>query len=276
MSGFHPRHLCENAIGIGIPTYLMKEFYRIFREGGMKYLCHKSKGFRSMCWACMLMLLFCCVTFLHPQDLAAQGTQVERNKVSIRWAFGVLKGSENDQELTSVPRNAVLKTGDRFKMMVQLEDNCFVYVLHHDTHDEVALLFPYDVEQFGINAHTGKRYYIPEGDEWFALDEHTGKETVTLIVSPARLAGLEKLLVDYLSSEEWQKADLKRQILDEISVLRRQNRELAAPAERPVTIGGTIRGYGSSMSGGCPDVASIAEAIQSDGPVVRVFTIDHQ
>lgn len=242
----------------------------------MKYLCHETEGFRLMSGAWMIMLLFCCVTLLYPQYLAAQGSRGEQNKVSVRWAFGVLKGSGNEHEFMSVPRNAVLKTGDRFKMMVQLEEDCFVYVLHHDTQNEVSLLFPYNVEGFGANTLTGKRYYIPEGDEWFELDEHTGKETVTFIVSPVRLAALEKLLTDFLSSEELQKANLKRQILDEISMVRRQNRELAAPAERPVTIGGTIRGYETSMSGGRPDVASIAEAIQCDGPVVRVFSIDHR
>lgn len=197
-------------------------------------------------------------------------------KVALKWAFGALVGGPESEKLEAIVRDRVLHTGDQFKMMVELEKLCFVYLVYHSADGELNLLFPYDLRQLDADYTTGRRYYIPKGSSWFELDSHAGDETFFLVASPERLRDLESLLARYESSGPGAKADLKRQILENLRVLRRQRRELAAPAERPVTIGGTVRGQGKTPGGGRPDVATIAEEIRSGGIVVRTFTVEHK
>lgn len=195
-------------------------------------------------------------------------------RVAIQWAFGALPAGGG--ELRAMGRESVLKTGDRLKMMVQLDKTGYVYVLHQDAGEEITLLFPNGLEQFDSDYRIGQAYYVPRGEDWYELDGKTGREVFTLIVSPERLTDLEKLYTCYASSQGEQRGEWKKRLQDEIRALKKQQLELAAPAERPVTIGGTVRGLQKPLVKERPDVASIANPIQSDGIVVKVFSIDHR
>ena len=196
--------------------------------------------------------------------------------IKFRWAFGALQQSETEMKLQAIGSNSVLKTGDQLKMMVELESDCFVYVVHQSSQNEIKLLFPYTLKQITTDYQRQKKYYIPEGDRWFELDSHVGPETFYLLASAQRLEDLERLFDQSESADPSRKAELSRQILDEIRIFKRQHRELAAAAERPETIGGAVRGFEKAQGMNRPDIAVIASEISAPGFVVRTFTIDHQ
>lgn len=205
--------------------------------------------------------------------LAAQS---EDTDIGFRWAFGVLSGSGNERKLEPVTRDTTLRSGDQLKMMVELERPCFVYVIYHNAQDGLKLLFPYSVGQFESDYRVARKYYIPQGDAWLELDDRPGQETFYLIASATRLDGLDDLLRAYESADASRKADIARDILAEIRNLRKLHREFVAPPERPVAIGGSVRGLEKHSGAGRPDVASIAEEVQSSGFVARAFTIEHK
>ena len=103
-----------------------------------------------------------------------------------------------------------------------------------------------------------------------------GRETFYLLASRQRLESLERLFDQSESADPSRKAELSRQILDEIRTFKKEHRELAAAAERPETIGGAVRGFEKAQGMNRPDVAVIASEISAPGFVVRTFTIDHQ
>ena len=199
-----------------------------------------------------------------------------QEKIKFRWAFGALQQSETELKLEAVGSNTVLKTGDQLKMMVELETDCFVYVVHHSSQNDIKLLFPYTLKQLATDYQQQRKYYIPEGDRWFELDPHVGRETFYLLASRQRLESLERLFDQSESADPSRKAELSRQILDEIRTFKKEHRELAAAAERPETIGGAVRGFEKAQGMNRPDVAVIAGEISAPGFVVRTFTIDHQ
>lgn len=211
-----------------------------------------------------------------PSPAAAQtGSEGDEN-VSFNWAFGALVGSGAEQRLEPIRRDTALKSGDQLKMLVTIEKKCFVYVFYQNPQGELKMLFPYSLQQFAANYDVGTKYYIPQGEGWFRLDEHTGSETIHLIASAHRLASLEDLWSQYEKAQGVHKPAIGKLIVAEIRKIKKQNRELTAPVERPVAIGGNIRGVRNPGESNPLDVASIADEIRANGFYGRAFTIDHQ
>jgi hypothetical protein len=62
----------------------------------------------------------------------------------------------------------------------------------------------------------------------------------------------------------------------EIRRLRSAHRAAGAPLERPVIIGGNVRGLDTAPGRSLPDVSTLAVAITANGFYARTFTITHQ
>lgn len=208
-----------------------------------------------------------------PEGAAGAG---EQNLVKFRWAFGALTDDGTTLKLEPIGTSSTLKTGDQLKMMVERQSDCFVYVIHHSSQNQIRLLFPYSLTQLTDDYLREKRYYIPQSDRWFELDQHSGPETFYLLASATRLDRLERLLDQYEHGDSAQKTELSRQLLEEISSLKKQHRELAAPAERPETIGGAVRGFEKAQGMNRPDIAVIARELSAPAFIARTFTIEHQ
>jgi len=202
--------------------------------------------------------------------------QKEDKNVCFRWAFGAIQRGEHKAEFFAITRDTTLKTGDKLKMLVELEKKCFVYLIYHSAQGEVSMLFPYDTQQFTRDYAPGKRYYIPEGDRWFELDENVGRETFYLLVSAQRLIELERLFGKCTTADPDRKPELAKQILTEIRKIKRRYRKLTTFAERPVPIGGSVRAITEGEKAFRPDIATIAVEISANDFFSRAFTIDHQ
>ncbi len=205
--------------------------------------------------------------------LIAQAQTVEDN-VSFSWGFGALVGKE--KKFVSITKDTVLKSGDEVKMVIELKKECYVYLIHHSSKGDIALLFPEDVRQFSGDYKTGRNYYVPKGRGWFELDKVTGKESFYLLGSSERLVELEALIGNYHSAKKEDKPAMADGILAEIRNVKRKFRTFTTLAERPVTIGGNIRGVEQAEEAKRPDVATIVTEIKANNFYSKTFTIDHQ
>jgi hypothetical protein len=196
--------------------------------------------------------------------------------VLFRWAFGAMVGAEGDRRLVAITRDTTLKTGDKLKMLIELQNRCFIYLFYRTGEDELYLLFPYEPDQFEKDYGTLKKYYIPQGDMWFELDEKQGLETFYLLASAERLTELENLYGEYVAAEASRKKELGKQILKKIRAIKKQNRKLTTTAERPVPIGGNLRGAGKGSQARLPDIDPIAAEVSASHFYSRTFTIDHR
>ena len=226
----------------------------------------------------ILLIIFittCMAVFFSSKIAVAAESSDEKENVKIHWAFGALTGPGKNRELISINKNTTLKTGDQFKMMVELKSMCFVYLIYHGSNGESQLLFPNDLEQFNKNYHVAEKYYIPQKNLWFALDEYTGQETFYLLVSKTRLSELEDLLQQYESSGLAKKPAVVLEIIEQIKRIRKQHQSFAAKAERPLSIGGAVRGVQKQRSP-LHDVATLAVEISTTGFYGRTFTVEHK
>jgi hypothetical protein len=120
-----------------------------------------------------------------------------------------------------------------------------------------------------------KRYYIPQGDSWFALDAHPGKETFYLIASKNRLNNLENLIHKYLVSGIEEKSNIAPHIIQEIKGVKRMHKTFTAKAERPIQIGGSVRGL-KDQPPTLYDITPLAVEITATNFYSRTFTIEHK
>ena len=210
----------------------------------------------------------------NPKDVRAE--QNKQDLVCFRWAFGAMIGSDDDRRLVAITRDTMLKTGDQLKMLVELQKKCFVYLIYHTGQDELHMLFPYEIQQFSSDYELFKKYYIPQDDMWFELDEDVGQERFYLLASVKRLFGLEALLKEYASAGAVKKREIAKQILAEIRKEKKRHKKFATSAERPVTIGGSVRGIVKDKKTRSPDIDPIAAEVNALNFYSRTFTIEHQ
>jgi hypothetical protein len=121
---------------------------------------------------------------------AEQVTEHGEQEVWFQWAFGAIVRSDKDFNFVPVERDTLLKSGDKLKMFVELQRKCFVYLIYHSAQGNVRLLFPYNVKMLRAGFKPLKKYYIPQGDAWFELDEFVGTETYYLLASAQRLSSI--------------------------------------------------------------------------------------
>lgn len=200
--------------------------------------------------------------------------QDNKENVAFRWAFGALVGKS--RTLVPITRDTVLASGDEMKMYVELKKECYIYVIHSSSQGEIGLLFPESFGQFSGDYKLGKNYFVPKGRTWFELDKNTGKETFYLLAASERLIELEAMIGEYQSAAMDKKADLAKQIVAEIRDVKRKFRTFTTLAERPVTIGGNIRGVDEAEKAKRPDVSTLATEISASNFYSKTFTIDHK
>jgi uncharacterized protein DUF4384 len=157
----------------------------------------------------LAILLITLVQPLHGQQAA--GT------VRFRFAFGALTGAGNNQSLVRITEDTHLKTGDKIKLIAEMEQTGFIYLIHRSPDGEIELLLPADLKQ---NVQIGRSYAIPEGASWFELDKNPGDETFYLMASTQRLSNLESLLQRYSGAPAAARPAIGTEIVSEIRKLR--------------------------------------------------------
>jgi hypothetical protein len=224
---------------------------------------HTTSAGRGVRLLCALALLSLAVAW-HPGMASAQA-QDEEN-IAFLWAFVALVDAGSVRKQISITQDTTLKTGDQLKMSVEPRKPCFVYVIYHGAQGEVRLLFPYDKQQFTTDYQPAKKYDIPPGEAWFRLNDQVGRETFYLMASTQRLTELETLLDAYAAAPPAEQPTQATHIVAAIRDLKRQYRQLAAPAERPVPIAGNMR----------PVEPVQALEIKATNFYSKTFTIEHR
>jgi len=197
------------------------------------------------------------------------------DNISFRWAFGALVGPEQGRKFVPIVADTALKTGDQLKFMLELHKTCFVYLIYQSSQGDMSLLFPYQINKAGNNYELMKMYYTPRDDSWFELDDKSGTETFYLIASVSRLNDLEELFQKAASGADIDR-DQSELIHARITALKKRHRTLTASAERPVPIGGNVRGISKDEQTKTPDMGAGAIEVSAKDFYCRTFTIEHK
>ncbi len=197
------------------------------------------------------------------------------DSIAFRWAFGAMVGPEQGRKFVPITGDTALRSGDQLKFMLELHKTCFVYLICQGSDGDMNMLFPYQISQAGNKYELMKMYYIPRDDNWFELDDKKGTETFYLIASVYRLNELEELFQKAAPGAEVNRsqAELMRA---RIMALKKQHRTLTASAERPVPIGGNVRGISKDTQTKALDMGAVAIEVSAKDFYCRTFTIEHK
>jgi len=208
---------------------------------------------------------------------AVASAQVPSSKgdMGFLYAFGAYVGSQGKGKVISIQNETTLRAGDRLKLFFEPKSDQHFYLLHLSSPGELTPLFPAEAQPAKVAR--GAKVFIPTGNNWFELDAHPGQEKFFLIATAERLDRLEELCARHTTLKD--KADVQSStdvILDEIKQLRQKHKQLSAPAEKPVRIGGSVRGEKPSSAPAVPDITSLAVEVTAPGFYTRTFSIEHR
>jgi hypothetical protein len=214
------------------------------------------------------------VLFIAPAIASAQAPP-GKGEIGFLYAFGAYVGPQGKGKIISVQNETSLRAGDRLKLFFEPKSDQHFYLLHLSSQGELTPLFPAAAQPAKVVR--GTKVFIPTGNNWFELDAHPGQEKFFLIATAERLDRLEELCARHTALKD--KVDLQAsadEILDEIKRLRQKNKQLSAPAEKPVRIGGSVRGEKPSSGPAVPDITSLAAEVTAPGFYTRTFSIEHR
>jgi hypothetical protein len=206
----------------------------------------------------------------------SMGAEPDGEKIVFQWAFCALRKADTGRQLSVIARDTDLKSGDQIKFFVKSEGPSFVYLIYQSSQREISVLFPYRFIQLDASSTMAGKHYIPQGTQWFELDEHPGQEKFYLLASTQRLFDLEALINQYESADKAKKSGLADKITSEIRNLRKRHLKFKTYAEKPVTIIGNLHGAEQSESDHSKDIADYAVEISTTTFFSRTYTIDHQ
>lgn len=196
----------------------------------------KSKNIFRFFVSIIVILLFMVVGAASPP--AEAGEKGNKN-LNFKWAVLRLD-TNNKYEIISNQKRPQLSSEDLIKIFIQPITNAYVYVYLLDSRNELKLLFPTGIDYFDSDYEFGKNYYIPIGENFFAIDEHKGTEKLYLLASAERLKELESLTGEYLNASGNKKITAKSEILKEIKRLKTHFSMSSSSSERPIPIAGSF------------------------------------
>ena len=156
--------------------------------------------------------------------------------------------------------------GDNIKIRFEVNQSCHIYAVWIDATGWVTPIFPTaDAYAHANPATAGLEYTLPEGNQWFYLDEHRGIENLYFVASHESIPDLESALGELLGREREFAGDVSEPV----------------PVEEPYAL---MRGIGGTREGRLSSVRTsddrvhevqsqvfIAEFASSDLVVTRWF-----
>ena len=86
------------------------------------------------------------------------------------------------------------KAGDKFRIMLRPHTDGFVYVVAIDGSGWAQGIFPPPTSPLANPVKAGEQYVLPEGNNWFSLDQFKGIETIFFVASQEKRQDLEEIL----------------------------------------------------------------------------------
>lgn len=201
--------------------------------------------------------------------LAAGASMAQEPSRDVRFQWAIMKRSaDGGRQFIPAKRPLTLATGDSLKLYVRPETNLCLYILLMDSSDALYAVFPPGGEPAKALA-AGTETVIPPGDQWFELDQAPGVETFHVVASPSPLPSLEAQCRRLRGLGQPQDAQAQKAVLAELRVLSQKHSRLAAMAEKPISIAGTMRSADPSAP---PEINQVS----ASGFASKIIHVEHK
>lgn len=120
------------------------------------------------------------------------GLDVVMVKKIIRNGAAVVLPIKDGDALKDGRGNAA--TGDKFRIMFRPNSKGYVYVIAIDGSGWAQGIFPPPTAPLANPVKAGEQYVLPEGNNWFSLDQYKGIETIFFVASHEKQQDIEEIL----------------------------------------------------------------------------------
>ncbi len=120
------------------------------------------------------------------------GLDVVMVKKTIRNGAPVVLPIKDGDVLKDGRGNAA--AGDKFRIMFRPNTDGYVYVIAIDGSGWAQGIFPPPTSPLANPVKAGEQYVLPEGNNWFSLDQYKGIETIFFVVSQDKRQDIEEIL----------------------------------------------------------------------------------
>ena len=93
------------------------------------------------------------------------------------------------------------QAGDKFRVMFRANTDCYIYIIAVDGSAWAQGLFPPASSPFANPVKAGQQHVLPEGTNWFSLDQFKGIETIFVVASLAPRQDIEQILTTITGRE---------------------------------------------------------------------------
>lgn len=122
-----------------------------------------------------------------PSTIQADG---ELPPLALRYEL-VSPGRGGDSRLGD---GATVRNGQKFKIRIQPNSDCHLYVLLYDSQGRASVLFPHQKIGLSNSVRGGVSYEIPEATKWYWFDDTPGTETFYIVASYGPLSDLDGIV----------------------------------------------------------------------------------
>jgi Domain of unknown function (DUF4384) len=120
------------------------------------------------------------------------GLDVVMVKKTIRNGATVVLPIKDGDALKDGRGNAA--AGDKFRIMFRPNTDGYVYVIAIDGSGWAQGIFPPPTSPLANPVKAGEQYVLPEGNNWFSLDQYKGIETIFFVASQEKRQDIEEIL----------------------------------------------------------------------------------
>lgn len=195
--------------------------------------------------------------------------------LTLRYEFVTPSGSGEAR----LADGSTVRSQQKFKICVQPNSDCYLYVLLYNSKGEASVLFPHKKIKLGNSVRGGMSYEIPSGTTWYWFDENPGAETFYVVASYSRLENLDGLLAEMQQAGP-QRVRVASSTRKEIETV--ITRGMVAKTASNYSIKGyRIRGVSISDFGPVDgttktDTKRLDEAVTGYATVVKKVTLEHR
>jgi hypothetical protein len=105
------------------------------------------------------------------------------HELKLDFKFTYLPGRRREVSTHQISGEMILTKNDPYYLVVHATEKCYLYLFQLQSSGELTLLFPNSKYAPDQNPIQGGSIRIPDGYEWFYLDETPGIETIYLLAS---------------------------------------------------------------------------------------------
>ncbi len=196
--------------------------------------------------------------------------------LSVRYEF-VSQGPAGETALTD---GGTVRSGQRFKVRIQPNSDCFLYVLLYDSQGHATVLFPHKKIRVSNKVRGGASYEVPGGSKWYWFDQNPGTETFYVVASYTPLEAVDGILarMERAGGQSTQLAQAARKEID-TAVTRGMVASGAADYQPKGLVIGQ-RGVGGIVDIGwgpeAPQTKEIDNIVTGCATVVKKLTMQHR